>query len=145
MAHFTDLKLYWEDWSGYPERSNPFGEPTLTWILATRDAAARCLISAEAKGAMDVTWKAGWTKLPFRLVEPLPALLEDVGAFGSQRPLIADGPDGAYLTVWDLTGVVLDRTFHLSLKFTRPGERWTPLGERLRTALIALREERGEH
>jgi len=144
MAHFTDLKLYWEDWSGYPERSKPFGEPTLTWILATRDAAARCLIRAEAKGAMDVTWKAGWTKLPFRLVEPLPAILEDVGAFGSQKPLIADGPDGAYLTVWDLTGVLLDRSFHLSLTFTRPGERWTPLGERLRTALIALREERGE-
>jgi hypothetical protein len=144
MAHFTDLKLYWEEWGGYPERRYPFGEPTLTWILATRDSAARCLIRAESKGAMDVSWTASWAKLPSHLIEPLPALLEDIGAFDSQKPLVADAPDGAYLTVWDLTGVLLDRPFHLSLKFTRPGERWTPLGQRLRTALIALREERGK-
>ena len=55
------------------------------------------------------------------------------------KNLVEYAVDGDYLVVWDLTGVVQDRPFHLSLKYTCPGERWTALGKRLRDTLIALR------
>jgi hypothetical protein len=55
---------------------------------------------------------------------------------------VADAPDGEYLSVWDLTGVVGDRAFHLSVKFSCPGEIWSPLGHRLRDALMELRIKR---
>jgi hypothetical protein len=139
MSRFSDFKLYWEDWGGYPDRDYPFGNPTLMWLIASKDAAARCMVRSDAKGAMDVSWSARWESIPYTLVEPLPALLDEIGAFGAAQPLVQDAPDGDYLSVWDLTGVVGERPFHLSVKFSCPGEIWSPLGHRLRDALMELR------
>jgi hypothetical protein len=139
MSRFTELKLYWEDWGGYPDRDYPFGNPTLTWLIASKEAAARCVVRSASQGAMDVGWSASWENIPYTLVEPLPALLEEIGAFGAAQPLVEDAPDGDYLSVWDLTGAVGERAFHLSVKFSCPGEIWSPLGHRLRDALMELR------
>jgi len=142
MSRFTEFRLYWEDWGGYPDRDYPFGNPTLTWLIASKEAAARCVVRPDAKGAMDVSWSASWESIPYTLVEPLPALLEEIGAFGAPQPLVEDAADGDYLSVWDLTGAVGDRAFHLSVKFSCPGEIWSLLGHRLRDALIELRTQR---
>jgi hypothetical protein len=77
---------------------------------------------------MDVTWNAKWKGIPYSLVEPLPNLLEEAGAFTEPKPLVEDAAGGDYLAVWDLTWIVRARAFHISLEFTSPGERWTPLG-----------------
>jgi hypothetical protein len=69
-------------------------------------------------------------------------LLDEIGAFGAAQPLVEDAPDGDYLSLWDLTGAVGDRAFHLSIKFSCPGEIWSPLGQRLRNALMELRIKR---
>ena len=143
MAHYTDFKLYWEDWGGYPDRSCPFGEPTLMWVIATKDRTARCIVDRAHRGAMDVTWNAKWKGIPYSLVEPLPNLLEEAGVFTESKPLVEDAADGDYLAVWDLTGIVRARAFHISLKFTCPGERWTPLGQKVEAALYALRSYEG--
>src|SRR5271154_6634430 len=79
MSRFTDLKLYWEDWGGYPDRDYPFGNPTLMWLIASKQAAARCVVRSEAQGAMTVNWSASWENISPTLVEPLPALLHDIG------------------------------------------------------------------
>jgi hypothetical protein len=66
-------------------------------------------------------------------------LLERAGAFGDPQRLVDDADDGPYVRVWQLTGVTGDQPFHLRLRFTTPGEHWTPLGRRLADALHALR------
>ena len=139
MSRFTDLKLYWEDWGGYPDRDYPFGNPTLMWLIASKQSAARCIVRSETAAAMVVNWSASWENIPSALVEPLPALLHDIGAFGTPQPLVEDRPDADYLSVWDLTGAVGDHAFHISIKFGCPGECWLPLGRRLRDALMELR------
>lgn len=139
MSRFTDFKLYWEDWGGYPDRDYPFGNPTLTWLIASKQSAARCIVRSEAEGAMSVNWHASWENVPLALAEPLPALLQDIGAFGAPQPLVEDPADADYLSVWDLTGAVGTRAFHMSIKFGCPGETWLPLGRRLRDALMELR------
>jgi len=142
MSRFTYLKLYWEDWGGYPDRDYPFGNPTLMWLIASKETAARCVVRSDVKGSMDVSWSANWEKIPYILIEPMPALLEDIGAFGAPQPLVEDAPDGDYLSVWDLTGVVGERAFHRTIKFSCPGEIWSPLGHRLRDSLMELRIKR---
>jgi len=139
MAHFTEFKLYWEIWGGYPDQDYPFGNPTLVWVIASKDSAVRCLVDGEPRGPMEISWSADWKDIQFSLTEPLPVLLEEAGAFSIPKQLVQGAPDGDYLEVWDLTGIFRDRPFGLSLKFTWPGEQWSPLGQRLRSALMALR------
>jgi hypothetical protein len=138
VAHFTDLKLYWEQWGGYPERDHPFGNPDLVWIVATRGAAARCRVVGVPAGAMEIRWEASWSSIPYPLVEPLPNLLEEIGAFGTLKPLVASGASGDYRVVHDITGVLDSRAFHFALNFTTPGHAWTPFGERLMRMLEAI-------
>ncbi len=138
MPPFTDFKLYWETWGGYADRDAPFGAPGLVWILASRTEAARCSVTASPKSASEVLWSAQWTPVPQALIEPLPPLLEQIGAFGQLQPLVSGSAEGPYFSLWDLTGVLHGRAFHFSLRFTCPGEQWTPLGRRLADALRAL-------
>jgi hypothetical protein len=145
MSHYTDFKLYWEQWGGYPDRSYPFGNPNLVWIVATTDSAARCLVHQESRGAMTVEWKANWEQIPYALVAQLIPLLDEACAFSNtplsdERALVQPSADGDYLCVEDVTGVLGDRPFHLSIKYLVPGSVWSPLGERLRSALIAMRD-----
>jgi hypothetical protein len=138
MAIFTDFKLYWESWGGYPDRSFPFGNPSLFWLLASGTGAARCAVARDSSGPARDHWTARWEQVPWDLAEPLPALLRECGAFGEPAPIVTDAVDGDYRVVWDLTGVSNDEPFHLCVNYILPGERWTPLGIRLRDALGAL-------
>jgi hypothetical protein len=138
MAGYTTFTLYWEQWGGYPDRPYPFGNPTLTWVVASPEHAACCAVTSTSRGSTEVSWGAEWRPVARRLIDPLPALLDDVGAFGAPAHLVDDAADGDYRVVWALTGVSGDRPFHLEVAFTCPGERWTPLGMRLRDALRAL-------
>jgi hypothetical protein len=145
MSHYTEFKLYWEQWGGYPDRTYPFGNPNLVWVIATKDSAARCLVRQESRGAMDVQGKADWERIPYTLVEQLIPLLHEAGVFSAaphigMDALVQPAANGDYLCVEDLTGVLDNRPFHLSLKYSAPGGEWSPLGERLRTVLIALRD-----
>jgi hypothetical protein len=138
MGRFVDCRLYWEEYGSYPDRDQPFGLPSLVWVIA-KDKAARCRVSAEPKSASEVLWSADWKQVPYATVQGLKDMLEEVGAFGELKPLVENGRGGDYLVVWDITGVVGDRAFHFSVEFTAPGERWTPIGERFRQVLAALR------
>jgi hypothetical protein len=139
MSHYTDFKLYWEVWGGYPERTYPFGNPELIWIIASENSAARCQVFSESKGSMTLQWKAEWDKIEYEVVDRLKNVLEDIGAFDNLKPLVANAAEGDYRSVWDLTGVDGDRTFRFSLTWTTPGEQWTALGERFREIMGLLR------
>jgi hypothetical protein len=139
MDRYSDFTLYWEDWGGYADREEPFGLPWLVWVVASADRAARCEVAQRSVSAGEVTWSAGWQRIPRDLVDPLPRLLDEAGAFGNPQPLVDDAAHAPYVSVWQLTGVARGRPFHLRLRFTTPGERWTPLGRRLADALHALR------
>ena len=89
---------------------------------------------------MTVTWSAEWQRLPRELLDPVPGLLEEAGAFGESAPLLANGAaEGDYLEVWELSGALHDRPFHLTIQRTIPGE-WPPLslGQRLSDCLYSL-------
>lgn len=139
MSRYTDFKLYVEEWGGYPERDHAFGNPGLFWLIASGDKAARCQVSCIPRGAMGASWEASWTSVPYALVEPIPHLLEEIGAFGDLQPLVVPGGVGDYRLVWDVTGVVGVRPFHFSLDCIAPGAKLTELGERLRSAVSAIR------
>ena len=85
MAHYTDFKLYWELWGGYPDRDLPFGQPELLWFVAAKNNAARCAVRSDAKGSTELVWHANWQNIPYSLIQPLPALLDEIGAFGEQE------------------------------------------------------------
>jgi hypothetical protein len=138
MGKFADFQFYWEEYGSYPDRDFPFGLPTLIWLIA-KDNAVRCRVSAESKSAMEVQWSADWKQIPSEIVQRLTDILEEVGAFGELKPLVENSQDGDYLVVWDLTGVFGQRTFHFSVEWTCPGERWTLIGERFREVMVALR------
>jgi hypothetical protein len=87
---------------------------------------------------MEVSWSVEWRPVDRAVIDPLPALLDEVGAFGMPAHLVDDAVDGDYQVVWEVTGVVGDRPYHLGLSFTCPGEHWTPLGRRFKEALFAL-------
>jgi hypothetical protein len=89
---------------------------------------------------MKVVWNAQWQQLPRELLDPLPDLLEQAGAFGEPVPLVENTGSGDYLLVWELTGVLHDRPFHLAVQLTAPGFQWTPLGQRLSESIGALRD-----
>jgi hypothetical protein len=140
VGRYTDFTLYWEKWGGYPERKEPFGLPTLTWFIATADRAMRCLVRSQPKDATTVTWSAEWQQLPRKLLDPVPGLLEEAGAFGEPAPLLVeDTAEGAYLEVWELTGALHDRPFRLAVHRTEFGH-WPPLtlGRRLSDSLHSL-------
>ena len=138
IQRYPAFTLYWEAWGGYADRDEPFGLPRLVWVVASAGRAARCVVAQRPVSASEVTWSTAWRRIPRDLVEPLPVLLEQAGAFGHPLPLVDDGDDSPYVRVWQLTGVSGDRPFHLRLQFTTPDERWTPLGRRLADALHAL-------
>lgn len=138
MGRYTEFTLYWEDWGGYPDRKSPFGLPQLTWFVASPDSAARCLVRSESKGSMEIAWNAEWQQLPRELLDPVPGLLEEAGAFGEPVPLVGDVAAGDYLMVWELTGAVRDRPFRLAVERTVPGSQWTALGQRLADSLHSL-------
>lgn len=140
VSRYTDFTLYWETWGGYPTRKEPFGLPNLTWFVATADGAMGCRVRAQPKDSMTVTWSAEWQPLPRELLDPLPGLLEEAGAFGQAAALVANSAaEGDYLEVWELSGALRDRPFHLTVHHTIPGE-WPPLslGRRLSNCLGLL-------
>jgi hypothetical protein len=139
MSRYTQFKLYWEDWTGYPDQSHPWAEPTLVWIVATRETASRCLVDRQAKDNK-VIWNANWQALPYSKVRELVRLLHEVGVFDKPKQLVEDSGDGDYLSVWDLTGVLDDRVFHMSLSFRSPGHKWNTLGQQLKNALFETRK-----
>lgn len=141
MSHYTDFKLYWEEWGGYPDREYAFGNPSLFWIIARGDAAGACKVFRTATGSMTSEDHAEWARIPYELVAPLPALLEEIGVFDVPKPLVISNPKGFYRCVWDFTGVIGDRPFHFSINFCSGpiSEEYTPLGRRLNEILFALR------
>jgi hypothetical protein len=89
---------------------------------------------------MTVTWSVEWQRLPRELLDPLPGLFEEAGAFGQPAPLLANSvEEGDYLEVWELSGALFDRPFHLTVQCTIPGE-WPALslGQRLSDCLYSL-------
>jgi hypothetical protein len=66
-------------------------------------------------------------------------MLEEADAYGSPKQLAISTEEGDYLTVWDLTGVMQSRPFHLSIRFTSPGQQLSDLGRRLNAALSRLK------
>src|SRR4030095_10794559 len=81
MAGYTTFTLYWEQWGGYPDRPYPFGNPTLTWVVASPEHAACCAGTSTSRGSTGGSWGAKWRPVARRRIDPLPALLDDVGAF----------------------------------------------------------------
>ena len=141
MGRYSDFTLYCETWGGYPHRKEPFGLPTLTWYVATAQNAARCVVESEVKGPMTVTWSAEWQLVPRELLDPIPGLLEEAGAFGEPVTILPeDAAVGDYLGVVELTGALHDRPFHLSLQWTGPPFEWPAqsLGRRLSDCLTSL-------
>lgn len=138
MGRYTEFTLYWESWGGYPDRAEPFGLPQLTWFVASAGNAARCVVRSQPEGPTRVTWSAQWEPLPRELLDPVPGLLEEAGAFGEPAPLVRDNAAGDYLVVWELSGVLRDRPFRLTVQHKQPGCRWTPIGQRLSDSLRAL-------
>ncbi len=138
MGHFTDFKLYWEVWGGYPDRSHPFGNPELLWVIASENSAVRCRVFPEAKGAMTIDWNVKWEKIALDVVGQIKNILEEIGAYDKLQPVVTNTVEGDYLMVWDITGVEGSRAFSISLKWTTPGEQWTPLGERFREIMSLL-------
>jgi hypothetical protein len=138
VGRYTDFTLYWERWGGYPERKEPISLPELTWFIATADSAMRCLVRAHAEGGT-ITWSAQWQRLPRELLDPVPGLLEEAGAFDEPVPLLEDITEGPYIEVWELTGALHDRPFRLVVQRTEPGQ-WPPLtlGRRLSDSLSSL-------
>jgi hypothetical protein len=146
MSHYTDFKLYWEEWGGYPDREQAFGNPRLLWIIAQGEGAASCKVFRTSTGSMTSEDHAQWTRIRYELVAPLPPLLEEIGVFENPQPLVLSNPAGDYRCVWDFTGVIGDRPFHFSTNFCSgpQSEEWTPLGRRLHEILFALRSAAGE-
>jgi len=83
------------------------------------------------------TGSAEWQQLPRELLDPVPGLLEEAGAFGQPAPRLAeDTAEGDYLEVWELTGALHDRPFRLAVQRAVPGQ-WPSLtlGRRLSDSL----------
>jgi hypothetical protein len=146
MAHYTDFKLYWEEWGGYPDREHAFGNPRLFWIIAQGESAAACNVFRTSTGSMTSADHAEWARIPYELFTPLPALLEEINVFDNPQTLVLSNPAGDYRCVWDFTGVVGDRPFHFAINFCSGpvSEEWTPLGRQFRENLFALRNAAGE-
>lgn len=142
MSRYTRFKLYWENWGGYSDKVHPFSAPTLVWVVATSETASRCLV--EDRRPIDnytrAMWHANWQAIPYSTVQELVRLLHEVGAFDEPKQLVQDSQDGDYLCVWDLTGVLDDRAFHISVSFRSPGQKFNTLGEQLRKALFEIRK-----
>jgi hypothetical protein len=146
MSHYTDFKLYWEEWGGYPDREYAFGNPSLFWIIAQGESAVACKVFRTPTGSMTSEDHAEWARIPYELFAPLPALLEEINVFENPQPLVLSNPAGIYRCVWDFTGVVGDRPFHFAINFCigPVSEEWTPLGRRIKEILFALRNAAGE-
>jgi hypothetical protein len=141
MSHYTDFKLYWEEWGGYPDREYAFGNPSLFWIIAQGEDAVACKVFRTSTGSQTLEDHAEWARIPYELVAPLPALLEEIGVFGALKPLLISNPEGDYRFVRDFTGVIGDRPFHFSLNFCSGpiNAEYTPLGKRLNEILYAIK------
>lgn len=140
MSRYTQFKLYWESWSGYADKIHPFSEPTLVWVIATSETASRCLVDRKAKDNTRGIWNANWEVIPYSTVRELVRLLHEVGAFDEPKQLVQDSQDGDYVCVWDLTGVVDDHAFHISVSFRSPGQKFSTLGEQLKNVLHEIRK-----
>jgi len=136
MGRYADFSLYWEHWGGYADRPEPFQEPELVRVLASPTIAMVTRVW-QVRGGGPAVETYG---LPQEFVASWRELLAAVEASG---PLVTEQGDGAYVTVDTLSGVDEGRPFHLELVSTESNSAWTPLGERVRDALVALRGAAG--
>jgi hypothetical protein len=139
MPQPTAFKLYWEIWNGYANPDRFWAGPDLVWILASTDKARRCLVRRSQDKNMQMAWNVNWKEIPDSSIAELCAMLEEADAYGSPKQLAISTEEGDYLTVWDLTGVMQSRPFHLSIRFTSPGQQLSDLGRRLNAALSRLK------
>ncbi len=138
---YATFSLYWERWGGYPDRSYPFGAPSLVRVLASSGGASVTLVDERSSGP-DVMTVARTSRLPVELVSPLPGLISS--ALAVSGALIDDPGDGDYQVVDELTGVG-EGAFHLSLAYTTPSAAvWTPAARELMDALNEIRLAAGE-
>jgi hypothetical protein len=152
MSPYTDFKLYWEEWGGYADRAEPFGNPSLLWLLAHGENAMACKVYRTIRGSHDIADHARWQRVPYADIAALPGLLEELGALDAlcslqdMSTLVASNPEGEYpegiyRCEWDLTGTIGSRPFHFSVNYCTPGETWTPLGRRLCNALFGVKSQ----
>lgn len=143
MSHYTDFKLYWEEWDGYPDREHAFGNPNLFWTIAQGESAVACKVFRTSTGSMTSADHAQWARMPCEIFAPLPALLEEIGVFGVLKPLVQSDPAGEYRCVHDFTGVMGEKPFHFAINYCAPHPEleleWTPLGTRLMEILYAIK------
>jgi ketosteroid isomerase-like protein len=136
MGRYTDFSLYWEHWGGYADRPEPFQEPELVRVLAS-PAIALVTRVWQVRGSGPAAETFG---LPQEFVASWRELLAEIEA---SDPLVTEQGDGAYVTAETLSGVSDGKPFHVELVSTESNSVWTPLGERVRDALSALREAAG--
>jgi hypothetical protein len=146
MSPYTDFKLYWEEWGGYANRAEPFGNPSLLWLFASGENAAACKVYRTIHGSQDVADHARWQRFSYTDIAALPALLEELGSLEDISTLVVSNPlgaypEGVYRCVWDLTGTIGNCPFHISINYCTPGEIWTPLGQRLCRVLFDVKKQ----
>jgi hypothetical protein len=146
VSQYADFKLYWEEWGGYADRAEPFGNPSLLWILAYGENAMACKVYNTPTGSQTATDHAVWQRIPYANVAELPQLLEEISHLDDLTTLVTPPPanakpEGIYRCVWDLTGAIGNQPFHFSINFCTPGETWTPLGQRLCNVLVGIKKK----
>lgn len=137
MGRYTDFRLYWEIWNGYPDREEPFANPNLVWVIASDDNASVCSVRREpGPSAHEIVWNARWRRLAVDEFRDLLGLLDQA----QHAPLSTAVAGGDYLIAWKVTGVRSRRPFGLSAEYTAGpgGAGLTPLGQRMATMLHAL-------
>jgi hypothetical protein len=142
MAHYTDFKLYWEQWGGYPDRAESFGNPSLLWILSQGENVGGCKVYRTTQGSQDVTDHAVWRHLSATDIEALKCLIQQCSTYDGE--LVASNPDGDYRVVWDFTGTIGIEPYHFSINYCSPGENWTSPGKRLKDFLYDLNKKFGD-
>jgi hypothetical protein len=137
MSRYTDFKLFWETYGGYPDRA--FQSPDLIWIVGSGASAARCKVERVRNHLGPRTFTAVWETIPYEPVEAFKVMLDEIGAFDQLKPLVTVRDSSPYMTVWDFEGLVGERAFHFSLEWFDALPPSTPLGQRFFEALYALR------
>jgi hypothetical protein len=139
MSHYTDFKLYWEQWGGYPAEAKSFGNPSLLWILSKGENLGGCKVYRTIQGSQDITDHAVWRQLANVDIEALKCLIQECIRYDGE--LVVSNPDGDYRFVDDITGVIGNQPFHFSINYCCPGESWTSLGKRLRNILFSMQNK----
>lgn len=129
-----DLALYWVRSSIHWEEKFVPRSPALTTLLAIHPHdGMTCHVPAEFGKHVP-----SWTRVTRERVEEIERLLEEVGAFGTLKPLVEGNATGYYFVTWQITGSLKGRPFELQLNFVEPGEKWNALGQRFQDALARL-------